>query len=157
MLLVPERAAAQIMELLDLGRPVRILVTIERDRDGMVHVELATAAPAAPAETPQTGSGSGAMHKAEIAIKWEWLNGGNLESRDLAVVNKLERPIRAALGECFASPDGLALVDVILRTDGRELRVFDAMCGMNAVVDEAVECLRKLESVKAAGLKVTKR
>lgn len=35
-----ERAASRIMELLDLRTPVRILVTIERDRNGKVHVEL---------------------------------------------------------------------------------------------------------------------
>lgn len=38
--LIPERAAARIMELLDLQRPVRIVVAIAREKDGRVHVEL---------------------------------------------------------------------------------------------------------------------
>lgn len=94
------------------------------------------------------------MHKAEVAIKWEGPDGGDLEIRDRAVVNKLDRPIRVALGESFASADGLALLDVTLGIDGRELRVRDATCGTSSVAAEVRAFLEKLEPIEAAGFKV---
>jgi hypothetical protein len=100
-------------------------------------------------------TGGGAMHKAEVAIKWERPDGGALDMRGRAVVNKLDRPIRVALGESFASADGLAMVDVTLGIDGRELRVLDATCGTSSVAAEVRAFLETLEPIEAAGFKVT--